>query len=251
MRKIDRTGEVAYNNFGSKMVIKEYRGSIDIDVYFPKYKWVKEHTSYSQFTKGEISCVYEPRVYGVGFAGEGKYKVSENGKHTKCYKTWNHMLERCYDPKYIQKHPSYKGCKVSNEWHDFQNFAGWFEKNYYQIKEERMCLDKDILIKGNKMYSPDTCIFVPQNINKIFTKNDTNRGNFPVGVYYSNKKYNAQCNTNEKRKYLGCYNTPEEAFQVYKQYKEDYIKKVAEEYRDRIPTKLYEAMINYKTEIND
>lgn len=251
MRKIDRTGEEKTNTFGSLMRIINYRNCNDIDVYFEKYEWTKKHTSYSQFTNGTIACVYEPRVYGVGYSGKGKYKVSENGKHTKCYKTWYHMLERCYDPKYIQKHPSYKGCKVSDEWHNFQLFSEWYYENYYKIEGQRMDLDKDILCKGNKIYSPDTCVFVPQAINKLFTKNDKCRGDLPIGVYYSNKKYNAQCNTNETQKYLGRYDTKEEAFQVYKQYKERYIKEVAKEYKDKIPSKLYEGMMKYKVEIND
>ena len=163
------------------------------------------------------------------------------------------MLARCYDPKYTQKHPTYKQCEVCEEWHNFQNFAQWFENNYYEIDKQVMNLDKDILIKENKIYSPETCVFVPQNINKLFTKRDNNRGNFPVGVSYnkSSKKYKSYCNTDKKQNFLGYYTTPEEAFQAYKQFKENYIKQVADEYKDLIPEKLYNAMYEYEVEIED
>ena len=81
-KAIDRTGEEGYNNFGSKMVIKEYRKYSDIDVYFPEYDWTFEHVQYGKFKNGNIKCPYEPRYYGKGYLGEGKYKVSENGKLT-------------------------------------------------------------------------------------------------------------------------------------------------------------------------
>ena len=81
-KKIDRTGEEVRNKFGSKMVIKEYRGCMDIDVYFPEYNWTFEHVDYSNFKRGKIKCPYEPRYYGKGYLGEGKYKMSINGKHT-------------------------------------------------------------------------------------------------------------------------------------------------------------------------
>ena len=83
VRKIDRTGEKGVNSFGSKMIIKEYRNSRDIDVYFPEYNWIFEHAEYGSFKKGEIKCPYEPRIYGVGFIGEGNYTVSENSKLKK------------------------------------------------------------------------------------------------------------------------------------------------------------------------
>ena len=252
MNRINRTGEVSYNKFGSKIIITNYKNCNDIDIYFPEYKWTKKHTQYNYFMNGTVKSPYEPRVYGVGYIGEGKYNVSINGKHTKSYKTWNHMLERCYDSKYIQKHPTYEQSKVHESWHNFQNFAGWFEKNYYKVEKQIMDIDKDILCKGNKIYSPDTCIFVPQNINKLFIKADGRRGDFPVGVSsYYNKKYVAHCRTNTKLKHLGYYDTPQEAFQVYKNFKEQYIKEVAEEYKNVIPQKLYEAMLRYEIEIDD
>ncbi len=253
MEKIDRTGEEKTNNFGSLMRITNYRRRRDMDVYFPEYGWTKEHTTYDNFKKGNIKCVYEKRVFNIGYLGEGRYKASINKKHTKCYKTWLKMLYRSYSPKYIQQHPTYTECEVHSSWHNFQVFAEWYYDNFYQIEKEQMELDKDILCKGNKIYSPNTCVFVPHGINTLFTKSDNKRGDCPIGVTYNkpSKIYETYCGMNGKRKYLGCYKTPEEAFYVYKNFKEQYIKEVAEEYKDKIPTKLYDAMIKYEVEIND
>lgn len=256
---IDRTGETILNNFGSQMVIVEYRKYQDIDVYFPEYNWTFKNATYITFKKGNIKCPYERRYYGMGYLGEGKYKASKNGKDTKCYKTWSHMLERCYSEKYHKKEPTYKNCAVDNNWLNFQNFAKWYYENFYQIEGERMCLDKDILNKGNKIYSDKTCIFVPQRINTLFVKCDNNRGTLPIGVYYHKQAKNFQAKysvydlkeNKNKRKHLGLYDTPQEAFEVYKQYKENYIKEVADYYKKNIPDKLYNAMYEYKVEIDD
>ena len=83
--KINRTGYETYNNFGSKMIITKYNNAHDIDVYFSEYDWIFNHTEYGAFKKGNIKCPYERRVFGVGYLGDGKYKVKENGKTTKCY----------------------------------------------------------------------------------------------------------------------------------------------------------------------
>ena len=256
-KTINRTGEERLNSFGSKMVIKEYRGALDIDVYFPEYNWTFEHTEYKSFKKGEIKCPYEPRIYGVGYLGEGKYKMSENGKKTDECDIWKGMLMRCYDPKYQEKHPSYKGCEVENYLLNFQNMGEWIEKNYYKVPGEVMCLDKDILCKGNKVYSRDTCIFVPQRINKLFVKSDKARGKNPIGVSdLPSGNYIAQCNDEYgKSVYLGTYSTKEEGFQVYKEYKENLIKEVIDSYEGVIPephySRLKTAMYNYEVEIDD
>ena len=257
MSKINRTGEERLNTFGSKMIIKKYRKAIDIDVYFPEYDWIFEHATYGKFKKGEIKCSYEPRTLGVGYLGEGKYKTRENGKVHKYYKIWHGMLTRCYDPKFHEKRPTYDGCKVEDYLLNFQHMCEWLENNYYEIPGEQMCLDKDILCKGNKIYSRETCIFVPKRINNLFTKRDNDRGDCPIGVTPNSAgNYEAQCNDGYgKQIKLGTYSTEEEAFQVYKQYKEKVIKEVIDSYEGIIPephySRLKTAMYNYKVEIDD
>lgn len=210
------------------------------------------------FKNSQTKNLYHPSVFGVGYLGEGKYKTKINGKHTKAYSYWYRALTRCYDPYTLNKYPTYIDCYVCKEWLCFQNFAKWFYKHYYEVPGERMELDKDILFKGNKIYSPDTCVFVPKRINYLFTKSDATRGEYPIGVHYcyDKKGYEyliSQCQTLGKQKYLGCFslNEPFHAFYVYKQFKENYIKQVADEYKDLIPKELYDAMYKWEVEIND
>lgn len=161
-------------------------------------------------------------------------------------------MRRCYDDKYHKKQWFYKGCKVCDEWLNFQNFAKWYEENYYEVEEQRMHLDKDILYKGNKLYSPDTCVFVPQEINEIFTTRKNDRGNYYIGVRISeNGRFQARCNMYGQSIHLGIYDSEVEAFNVYKNAKEKYIKEVANHYKLQIPKKLYDAMYKYKVEITD
>lgn len=254
---INRIGEERVNNFGSKMVINGYRKREDIDVYFPEYNWTFEHVDYSNFKRGNVKCPYERRYFNAGYLGEGEYKMSENKKLKQNFNIWYTMLQRCYDPKLQEKYPTYKDCIVEDYLLNFQHMGKWIEENYYEVLGEQMCLDKDILCKGNKIYSRNTCIFVPQRINKLFTKRDNARGNDPIGVIENlSGSYQVRChNEYGKRVNLGTYSTKEEAFQVYKNYKEKVIKEVIDSYEGKIPEPFYsrlkEAMYNYEVEIDD
>ena len=194
-----------------------------------------------------------PSVYGIGFIGVGKYKHSINRETTKEYSEWHAMLGRCYSDKCHERQPTYKDCYVNEEAHCFQNFAEWWNNNYYEIEGETMHLDKDILYKGNKEYSFNKMIFVPNRINTLFIKCDSRRGNLPIGVYYNkqNNKYVASCRIEKHQKFLGYYDTPHEAFLAYKTFKEQYIKQVADEYKGKIPDRLYDAMYSWEVEEDD
>ena len=253
-KKIDRTGEVGFNTNGEEMRIIRYGNWDDIDIQFINDGTVVQHKTYNNFKKGQIKNPMTPTVFGVGYLGIGKFKsCDENGKFTKCYIAWRNMMERCYSPKCQEKHPSYKNCTVCKEWHNYQVFAEWYYEHYYEFgSNERMALDKDILCKGNKVYSADTCVFVPTSINILFVKSNKTRGDYPIGVSKYRNKYVAFLSKgNGKSINLGIYPTPELAFQAYKIAKEAYIKEVAEEYKDKIPCKLYEAMVAYEVEIDD
>jgi hypothetical protein len=253
--KKGRIGEISFNNFcGSTMVLEEYRSSMDVTVRFVETGNLVNAT-YHRFFNGNIKNVYDQTVCEVGYVGEGIHKVSENGKLTKPYQVWNSMIHRAYDEKYHKRQPTYKDVTVCQEWWNFQVFADWFQENYYTIENEVMSLDKDILVKGNKEYAPDKCIFLPERINTLIINCNGSRGKYPVGVTYNkkNKAYQSQC-ANGKGEVIplgGNYNTPEEAFFAYKEFKEKVIKEVANEYKEKIPTKLYNALINWSIEIDD
>ena len=121
-----------------------------------------------------------------------------------------------------------------------------------------MNLDKDILVKHNKIYSPETCIFVPQAINLLFVKSDKSRGESVIGTsLYKNGKYQVRCyminpeTGKSKIKHLGYYDTQEKGFKVYKYYKERNIKEVADYFKRQIPDNLYQTLYNYIVEIDD
>lgn len=253
--KIDKTGEIAFNNSGQQMKIVEYVTNKEIYIKFLGYQNIIKAT-YNNFKNGRISNPFSKTVKGIGYLGVGKYKTKEFGKETKVYSTWKHMISRCYDKN---RHSNsfndrvYKDVVVCEEWHNFQNFGEWFDRNYYEIEGEMMELDKDILLKGNKIYCQQFCVFVPKSINSIFTNATKNRGEHPIGVWKHKNRFECGCRNIFKNKqvFLGSFLTPDQAFQAYRDYKEKYIKEVAEHYKDKIPKKLYEAMYKYEVEITD
>lgn len=212
----------------------------------------EEIVSRQRRTRKYRKNVNEPSVCGVGIIGEGKFDPK---KDIEIYKRWVSMLMRCYSAKFKEAHPTYQDAVCDSSWHNFQVFAQWWEDNYYSVEDERMELDKDIRIKGNKVYSPKTCLIVPKSINTLFVKRDARRGELPIGLRFdpSSKKnpYMAKCCNEGKQIYLGNYSNPEDAFDAYKSYKERLIKKIANQYKYIIPDGLYQAMIAYEVEITD
>lgn len=209
-------------------------------------------TNVKNLKTGNIINPYAPSVAGVGYLGVGSYSVDKN-KHE--YILWNGLLKRVYDGK----RESYGKVKVCKRWHNFQNFAAWCETQpFFNAKDDKgrsYQLDKDILSpKDNKVYSPDTCSFVPQEINKLVIQRDKSRGEYPVGVFYSKKanRYTAQYSVGKSTvTYIGNFMTPEEAFQAYKEAKELFIIEKAEEWRGRIEDRVYLALLDYNITVND
>lgn len=229
------------------MTIVRYKNRHDIDIQFEDGSVVC-NKDYCNFKNGAIKHLNHPSYLGKGYLGYGKYKSRDikTHDHTKEYIVWGSMLTRCYSEKYQKLFPSYVGCTVCDEWLNFQNFAEWFNQNYYEIPDETMELDKDILSNSNKIYSPDTCCFIPSYINCILCDRAGDRGDDPRGVVYHQGKYEATACVNKQQKYLGSYDSAEEAFNVYKTVKEQEIKRVAELYKDYLPNKVYERLCNYR-----
>ena len=248
--KNNRIRESQIMNCGEIATIIEYKSNKDIIVEFQTGEII--NCTYNQFKKKTIKSKYSKTIFNIGYLSEGKYNAKKNNKLTLQYKSWVSMIERCYSKIKLEREPSYKVCTVCDAWLNFQNFAKWFDENYYTIKNDIIELDKDILHKGNKVYSSENCIFVPSRINCLFTKSDKIRGKYPIGVKYHKRDriFESSCskiiNNKKKSIYLGRFNNPIEAFNVYKTFKENYIKEVADEYKDKIPKKLYDAMYNWK-----
>lgn len=251
----NRIGILGKTRFGTNMQIIDYINKADITVkILDDHEYVVK-TDYKSFIHGNVRNPYDKSIFDIGYIGDGKYKPSINRNNTDEYNHWRKILSRCYDETQRIKYPSYKNCLVCDEWHNFQNFVEWYQSNFYEIVNERMEIDKDILVKGNTIYSPKTCLLVPQKINNLFIKQSSQRGDFPIGVVYREQsgKYMAYCSDsfNNKQIYLGLYSTPEQAFFEYKKYKEKLIKKVADTYQGKISKRVYEAMYMYEVDIND
>ena len=254
-QKQERLGEIKRNCKGDLMKIVEYNSSTNIVVEFQDEFHYQVKTSYKYFSKGEITNLFGKHICNMGYIGNTKTSV--NGKTKKSYDIWNSMIHRCYDEKVHTKRPTYKECIVCDEWLCYANFEKWYNENYYEVDGEKMCLDKDILVKGNKVYSPKTCRIVPNEINVLFTKSDKNRGSYPIGVTYNEKrhKYLAQIskliNGKKHKIIIGSFFNMDDAFKAYKQAKEIYIKEIADKYKQYISNDIYIAMYNYQVEITD
>ena len=195
-------------------------------------------------------------VYGVG-VNDLPYRtqvyeyVTENGgkrirKHVfrcKYYTAWVDMIERCYSKKYLERNPSYIGTSVCDEWLYAKEFKKWMEQQDWSGK----CLDKDIIVPRNKLYSPETCAFVLQATNKFVLANDAIRGDYPIGVdlFKRTGKYRASCRNpfTRKQENLGYFPTPEEAHEAWRKRKHELAQLVADTESDmRIVEALKKAL---------
>ena len=149
------------------------------------------------------------------------------------------MFARCYNEKYHINRPTYTNCEVCSEWYNYQNFGKWYEENYYEVQGEQMCLDKDILVKDNKLYSPSTCTFVPKRINSFFNINTTSQ-HISKGVCFSkaHQKYVSQCYNFVGRKKYKYYKNYDDAIKGYRICRNKAINDILGYYDNKIPEKI-------------
>lgn len=160
---------------------------------------------------------------------------------------WHNMYDRCYSNAYHERSPQYKGCEMCDDWlDDYHIFREWVCNNYYTVGDEQIDLDKDILVKGNKIYSPKTCIFVPHSINAYFN----NMVRQPIYIA-SLDQWKMKIYIDGKDVTIGYFDTEEEAKLEYIRHKKASILTKADFYKDRIPRKLYNAMVNWEIDLSD
>lgn len=240
-----KIGQVFKTNGGVDCVVIDYENFTNVTVRF-----LDEHGFTTKITArnlryGEVKNLYCPSVLGIGYIGCGEYPQTEGGKLTKIYRDWYNMIKRAYCPKLHDFAPTYIGCTVHPDWHNFQVFAKWYSDNPYSDLGYQ--LDKDILVRGNKVYSPETCCFVPRELNSLFCNSARTRGGYPVGVSYrkNSGKFFVRLKYFGVEKSLGYYKTPEEASAAYVVAKEAYVKEVALEWKDKIEPRAFEALMNW------
>ena len=230
-------------NYGDFKIIK-YVSATEVLVKFLKTGTEVWCTRKNAF-EGGVKDKYFPTICGVGYYGNALPKRS-CPKIERAYNVWSKMLSRCYDAR-IKQAKNYSDCSVSEYFASFEHFSTWYlsqvgsDQNNWQ-------LDKDLLYKGNRVYSEDTCCFVPPEINTLLTRY-TKNSDTCKGVYYNKRlsKFSAHL----LGKYIGLFTTEIEAFQAYKAAKESYIKEVANKWEEQIDIRVYEALMNWSIEITD
>lgn len=195
----------------------------------------------ANYPRNKSSIALSKPRYGVGTNDAGYTTApTVNGVSLRdpAYRAWVGMLTRACDPKYHAKHPTYIGVTVCNEWHSFRAFREWWLNNHH----EGFSLDKDLLVPGNREYSPDACIYVPRWLNNFTIDCGASRGEFPIGVHIHKPtgKYKSQCNNpiTGKLHYLGSFTTPEEANEAWLNYKLSIADRLKKE-MDRIDKRIY------------
>lgn len=246
--KIEYEGKVfSSKSYGDFKVLK-YNSTNDVEIEFIITGY-KTSVALSNLKKGSVKDPYFPNIYGVGFIGVGDYSSRVNGTQPTSYKRWKEMLNRCYNINCsAYKNYGAEGVIVCDEWHNYQSFAKWYKEN---CPDNKFAIDKDILCKGNKVYCPEYCCFVPKDINTALTGRRHDRGNYPIGVREKNGVLIAQINYMGKKVHLGTFNTVEEAFEVYRKAKEKCLREYAELYKDVISPQVYNALYHYNIEITD
>lgn len=186
-------------------------------------------------------------VCGVGVYEKGKYSVWVENKQSVEYGVWVRMLCRCYNKSSKTRQPTYKDCTVSKNFLNFQYFAEWCNQQIgFGLKDYQ--LDKDILVKGNKVYSEDTCVFVPREINFLLLDHAARRGDYPIGVSYNkgNDKFQASLSKYGKVFNLGYFPTAEQAAQCYREAKEAHVKVIAEFYKGSVDPRVHAALMKWR-----
>lgn len=246
-----KVGAKFQNRYNQTATIVSINGYKNIEIEWGCGK--RSITNSQQLRTGAFKNPYRPLVRGVGYLGVGEFKSVVNGKRSREYEAWVAMLTRCYSEDYLAEYPTYQNHKVSEEWHDFQNFAKWYVDKSKVIPDgEVWHLDKD-LMRGVD-YAPDVCVLIPPRLNMLLVKNDARRANTMIGVSYdkSRNKYRARCHNGTRRSvHLGWRDSEDEAFQLYKSFKESLIKQLAEEYKPMVSQEVYEALMRYEVKETD
>ena len=251
----DCVGKVCKSNLSGDFKIVKYNDTANVEIQFL-------NTGYETAVRlvciknGEVKDPYSPSVCGVGILGT-KYPSKVNGRNTNEYMLWHSMLVRCYSDKSKKKHPTYEGCEVSD---NFKNYEYFYEWCHNQIgfgndgNGNPFQLDKDLLIKGNKVYNESTCVFIPAEVNTLLVKSTASRGECLIGVSWHkrDKVFMATVSKNKgKQEFLGYFKTEIEAFNAYKTAKESFVKEQANKFKSQIDERAYKALMNYTVEITD
>ncbi len=250
LKKAEYEGKVFKTKNYGDVVVLDYYNARDVTIKFLNTGNVRK-TGTSELKKGEIRDNEAFPVYSVGIM-DVPNEARRNVPIPKSYNAWNGMLQRCYNEHIRSNLPTYSDCEVSEDFKYYSKFKEWAEKQI-GYDQDGWHLDKDILVRGNKVYSAETCAFVPNEINCLIHTGKSYRGLLPQGVVLSSnkKRYRARVSMGGKYYDQGTFDTPEEAFMKYKEVKESHIKEVADKYKDVIDPRVYDALYAWTINIDD
>lgn len=248
MSKRNKIGEIKAGDVfevnGGSITVLHYKNK---DCIYVKHNDKNEHCMWTRkdaIEKGMVKNPYYPSVEGIGYIGVGGFKPSYKGKATEEYAAWRSMLTRCYKEGFLDKNKTYKGCSVCDEWLNFQNFAYWYTREDEYGRGH--ALDKDILLKGNKIYSPETCCLIPQGLNSFFSSLANDDKESRSVHKNATGKFVAKISKYGKQKHLGVFDTEQEARLVYSREKAIRAKELALEHRGDIRYKVFLAIMNWE-----
>lgn len=187
-------------------------------------------------------------IHGIG-VNDAPYQttIKVGGIKYMCpyFLRWKFMMDRCYSKQWVTKHPTYATCYVAPVWHSFMAFKAWMTTQDWKDKQ----LDKDLLSRGTKRYSPETCLFVSRQVNSLFNERENAQGNLPLGIYGRNGKYEVGVSRGlGKRSWVGAYATVPEAIDAYVQAKAEVTAQVVRQEPDPTVKEAIEKYSKYFTE---
>lgn len=240
-------GDVFTNNNNFKVVVIEINSYKDILVQFEDGEFLK--TRKDSLLSGRFGKPSNKIVSGIGL---NDLKLSV---HDPIYYRWKLMLNRCYSKKYEGRNKCYETVEVCKNWWKISGYKKSIDRmfNSDKLSDNDFVVDKDILNKSNKIYSEETCCIVPKEINAVFIRPLKTKGQFPTGVHFRKdiNKYVSRITMYGKRTELGKFDTILEAFNVYKEAKENHVKNLANKWRGKIDEKVYHALLNWEINIDD
>ena len=243
-------GDILTNKRGEKATVVEIKGKT-LGLLFENGTSVLRF-DYSNLRVGAFKNPEARVVFGVGYYGIGNFVSKVDNKHTPEYEDWYSMLRRCFDVNQKTVQESYKDVTVKENWHNFQNFAKW-ATTQLGFGNKGWHLDKDLLVKHNRIYSEDTCVYIPPEINSFIKRKRIN--DLPIGVDLVSRaggiRYRAQSRENGSNIHLGDFVTKELAFYAYKNHKEMLAKRLANKWKGSIDERAYQALMNYTVDITD
>ena len=204
--------------------------------------WQTPH-AHLTLQQGCWECYLDSQKRGICNIGVNDVR---NSNSTKAYGVWDDLIARCCDEEYKQKHRCYKDVKICEEWLTFSVFKKWFDENYV----EGWQLDKDMIERGNKIYSPSTCCFLPRELNNVYKRNLSGRALPQCCRLTKSGKYIVTIKSQKQRIHIGTFDSVDEAFMAYKTKKEQIIRDTARKYEDKLDKRVLNALLNFEIEYN-